>query len=274
MPNKSIFELGDMFGYSSPFGDWLQEEKDAREARETAKQRFSSKTSDLTAIGYNLSITDKSTYVVSINLLVCNLSSLNDAGVQSILAQAKKIYESMFSKITPTATYKAIFNYQIIKQNDKRFYSFGFSTDRGKLPEYYLMTLHDEEGGGTDTNPNNPLKSAHFRVGIRGSLKVRTIVHESLHPILKHIWTEDSANPLHHVYIAINNKINAFYSEGKIKEADTYSKSGQVVNFVKNIMNTGENPDGERKRELVKDDGVLMDDLQRKFIVDTIQQNQ
>jgi hypothetical protein len=38
MANNSIFDFADKFGYVSPFGDWMQEEKDAREARE--KQRM------------------------------------------------------------------------------------------------------------------------------------------------------------------------------------------------------------------------------------------
>jgi hypothetical protein len=39
MANNSIFDFADKFGYVSPFGDWMQEEKDAREARERARQK-------------------------------------------------------------------------------------------------------------------------------------------------------------------------------------------------------------------------------------------
>ena len=34
MSDNSIFNFADKFGYNSPFGDWIQEEKEAREARE------------------------------------------------------------------------------------------------------------------------------------------------------------------------------------------------------------------------------------------------
>jgi hypothetical protein len=39
MPNDSIFEFADKFGYVSPFGNWVQEEKEAREERERNRQK-------------------------------------------------------------------------------------------------------------------------------------------------------------------------------------------------------------------------------------------
>ena len=70
--------------------------------------------------------------------------------------------------------------------------------EESSLPNEYYMDLFDlnptaKADGGTHINTNNPYKSCYFGLSVASDLSnARTVVHESLHPVIPHIYTSES----------------------------------------------------------------------------------
>jgi hypothetical protein len=121
---------------------------------------------------------EKSKLEIQINKLIANLDEIE-------------------KEKTLVSTYSFDFRWQVV---DTVKYEYKYMFSDKELPLYYYMNLNDGSGdeGGTHPNPNNRLSSVFFNLGIpNNQFKAsRTLLHESLHPVIEHIAAYGDSNPM------------------------------------------------------------------------------
>jgi hypothetical protein len=137
-------------------------------------------------------------------------------------------------------------------------------TDDSKLPDYYYMELFDEtdfnsgSDGGTHPNNSNRIRSCYFGLTLSKMLdNQRTIIHESLHPVLDHTWSNSDINPLYSTFerffLDIKEKVAKPESDTVI---NTYIKNKLAIDaemLRQNIMTTTSiNSESEISKDLAK----------------------
>ncbi len=95
--------------------------------------------------------------------------------------------------------------------------------EESKLPNEYYMDLFDYKlgapaDGGAHVNTSNPYQSCYFGLYVASDWSnIRTVVHESLHPVLPHIY--NGSSPMLGVFVnffeAVKKLVNQKESENK-----------------------------------------------------------
>ena len=136
------------------------------------------------------------------------------------------------------------FKWQVV---DTPKYKYVFGQEDKELPDYYFMYLNDGVGdeGGTHVNTDNPTKSSYFQVGLLkndSTKNSRTIIHESLHPLLHHSWVESANNPLFATFKSLLDYVRKLIEDntptGKIIALVRENKAVERAIIRNNIMTT------------------------------------
>ena len=129
-----------------------------------------------------------------------------------------------------------------------------------ELPREYYMEIFDSNptagaDGGTHVNTNNIISSCHFAVYLSNNLS-RTIVHESLHPLINHTYVKSAENPIYEIYLSFFQTMRALIKQKQDENKDVRTYLQEINVYIR------ENAELAEKATIIRENIMTTDAMQ------------